>query len=92
MQKFDAAMTAGDVAAVSAQLPDVWAKMVEAELEVAFAALYAEGLLALPLTGDAAELAFRIGLLSPLYERAAAEHVPTDLTETFLVALARGIA
>lgn len=89
-QQFDAAMLAGDVARVAQALPPVWARMQEAELEVPFAVLYGEALSRLALTGEAARVAFRVGLLSPAYESIARAHPPQDATEAFLVALATG--
>ena len=89
-QTFDAAMESGDVARVAKALPVVWTRMQEAELEVPFAVLYGKSLIDMPLTGDAAAIAFRVALLSPYYESAARRHVPADLTEAFLVAIAAG--
>jgi hypothetical protein len=89
-QRFDTALTSGDPGAVARTLPAAWARMVEAELEVPFARLFAERLLRLPLTGEAAALAFRVALLSPEYERAAQARTAADPTEAFLIGLARG--
>jgi hypothetical protein len=91
VQDLEAALASADAAAgVTAVLPGVWAGMASAELEVPFATAYADRLLALPLTGEAAALAFRIGLLSPAYAAAAAGRMPQDATEAFLIGLARG--
>jgi hypothetical protein len=89
-QDFDAAMSAGDAARVTATLPNVWRVMEEAELEVPFASLYGERLGAMALTGDAARVAFRVGLLSHTYEKLAKARVTTDVGEVFLQGLARG--
>ena len=89
-QRFDSAYAAGDAARVAQALPVAWARMQEAELEVPFAVLYGEGLSKLPLTGEAARIAFRVGLLSPAYEAIARARQPADATETFLIALATG--
>jgi len=89
-QDFDAALSAGDPARVAVALPDVWRVMEEAELEVPFAALYGERLGGMMLTGDAAGVAFRVGLLSPAYEKLAGARVATDVAEVFLQGLARG--
>ena len=64
--------------------------MTSAALEVPFAELFAEDLLRLPLTSSAATQAFRVGLLSPQYEAAATARTPADITEAFLVGIARG--
>jgi hypothetical protein len=89
-QRFDTALQAGDPGAVAASLPRAWGQMSGAELEVPFATLFADDLLRLPLTGDAGALAFRVALLSPAYERAAAARTPADAIEAFLIGLARG--
>ncbi len=79
-QEFDSALTEGNAADIATHLPRVWARMMEAELEVPFAALYGERLQTVALTGEAAALAFRIGLLSPRYERAAKARVSATPT------------
>lgn len=89
-QLFDAAFVARDLARISQTLPVVWSEMQQAELEVPFAVLYGAELAALPLTGDAAAIAFRVGLLSPAYETVAQARTPTDATEAFLIAIAKG--
>jgi hypothetical protein len=89
-QRFDTALQAGDPGAVAASLPRAWMQMSGAELEVPFATLFAEDLLRLPLTAEAGALAFRVALLSPVYERAAAARTPLDTQEAFLIGLARG--
>lgn len=89
-QAFDAAIRARDIGAVTRRLPVVWRQMAAAELEVPFAALYAEELSKLPLSAEAGQLAFRVGLLSESYERVAMARTPADPTEAFLIGLARG--
>lgn len=89
-QGFDQALARRDPVAVSRELPRVWAQMVAMELEVPFAALYAERLAALPLTDAAARLGFEIGLLSPDYQRIARAPVADDVRDRFLSALAAG--
>ena len=64
VQQLEAALLAEDGARIADVLPPAWARMVEAELEVAFAELYAERLLRLDLPAEAAALAFRAGLLT----------------------------
>lgn len=89
-QDFEAAITSGDAGRVAATLPPVWAKMQEAELEVPFATLFGKALQEVPLTGDAAAIAFRVGLLSPQSEAVAKAHKPVGAEDAFLVALALG--
>jgi hypothetical protein len=71
-QQFETALRSGRDDAVSETLPDAWAAMQHAELEMAFASLFADSLLAFDLTGSAKRIAFELGLLSPAYEKFAA--------------------
>lgn len=89
-QNFDAAMGSGDLGRISQALPVVWKQMQEVELEVPFAVLYGKDLIGLALSGEAARIAFRVALLSPQVDLAANTNVPTDLTETFMIAIAKG--
>ncbi len=89
-QDFEAAMTAGDAARVSSTLPVVWARMQEAELEVPFAILFGKAMQDLALQGDAADIAYRVGLLSPYAESTAKRHASTSAEDVFLAALAAG--
>lgn len=87
-QKFDAAMTAQDRDAIAAALPDVWAKMAEAELEVPFADLFGATLNDLALSGEAGRVAFAVALLSPDY--AKARIATPNASDRFLMGLAAG--
>jgi len=89
-QRFEAAMVSGDRTAIAQTLPDVWARMTQAELEVPFADLYGKRLAALNLDGEAGRIAFTLALLSPEAEALAPTLRPTDPRETFLLALAKG--
>ncbi|MBA3908982.1 MAG: hypothetical protein C0524_03650 [Rhodobacter sp.] len=89
-QSFEAALGSGDADRIAKSLPVVWARMQEAELEVPFAVLFGKALIEVPLTGEAAEIAFRIGLLSPYRDLAARRYAPSDTTEAFLAGLASG--
>jgi hypothetical protein len=64
VQRLEAGLLAGDSAAVAEVLPQAWALMLEAELETAFATLYAERLERLELTDEADRLAWRAALLA----------------------------
>lgn len=90
LQEFDVALLAQDPASVAERLPEAWAAMQEAHLEVPFAELYAQRLLRLPLTDDSAMLARRLALLSGDYESVAQMAVPQSPGERFLFAVARG--
>ncbi|MFV0493024.1 MAG: hypothetical protein ACK5M4_14520 [Pseudorhodobacter sp.] len=87
-QKFETALAAGDLDAVSATLAPAWSAMAEADLELAFATLFAERLGELSLSGKAGALAFRIALLSSGYEAAARARKPEDAMEAFLIGIA----
>jgi hypothetical protein len=85
------ALQAGDVTAVEQRLPLAYARMADVEIEVAFATLFAEDLARLPLSGDAARIAYDLGLLSPDFLRlSASRHAPQDLRGKFLAGLAQG--
>lgn len=89
-QRFEAALASGNADRIAQTLPTVWARMQEAELEVPFAVLFGKTLIEVPLKGEAAAIAFQVGLLSPSRELAARRHRPVDPTEVFLVGLAAG--
>ncbi|MEO1641136.1 MAG: hypothetical protein AAFU41_18010 [Pseudomonadota bacterium] len=90
IQSFDAAMAAGDVVVVAETLPRAWNAMETARAEIQFAKLYGADLQDLSLTEGAADLAFRIGLLSPVYESVALAAVDGGNADPFLIAIARG--
>jgi hypothetical protein len=91
LQAFDAAILAGDAGEVAVRIAPAWAAMRDAGLEVAFAEIYAELLMRLPLGGEAGLLARQIGLLSSLYERVAQSAAPQTGSERFTFDLARGL-
>lgn len=88
-QRFETAMAAHDPGAVAANLPRVWARMAEGELEEPFARLFAAPLQRLPLTDEAAGVALRMVLLADPSALSPA-WTPADGTEAFLIGLARG--
>ena len=90
VQRFDAALADGDADQVARRLPAAWAAMQAARTEVPFAKLYAAPLRDLTLDGEAREIAFAIGLLSPDYLQTAQTAARTD-QNAFLIALARGV-
>jgi hypothetical protein len=90
VQALDAALAAGDAAAVAAALPRAWAAMSAAGLEVPFARLFGPRLQGVPLDGEAADLAFRVALLSPAYEEAALAREPASPRERLWRGVARG--
>ena len=86
VQALDAALAAGDAAAVAAVLPEAVAAMERAGLLPVLADLYGA---AAARTDGGAE-ALRLALLSPAYEAAAAGAAPTDPRLTFAVSVAQG--
>ncbi|MEX0283109.1 MAG: hypothetical protein AB3N23_00710 [Paracoccaceae bacterium] len=90
VQRLDNALTDGDSDAVAKYLPPAWEAMQTAGVEVPFATVFAEQLAGLSLTDAAvASLAYRMRLLSPDYEAAAAG-APAGAQNAFLAGLARG--
>lgn len=89
-QDFEAALALGDPEKIGQTLTVVWPLMHEVELEVPFAFLFGKTLIEVPLTGEAAEIAFYVGLLSPQSDRTARQHQPQNATDAFLVGLATG--
>ncbi|MGB3147818.1 MAG: hypothetical protein WBA91_08685 [Paracoccaceae bacterium] len=90
VQAFDTALRTSDPDQIGAKLRPVWEQMVGQELEVPFATIYGPRLVALDLEGEAGALAFRIGLLSGDYEKAAHRHKASNREEAFLAGLATG--
>ncbi len=90
VQKLDAAIGAGDPARITEVLPDAWAAIAEAQLELPFARLWGARLAAMTLDGPAARTAFDIALLSPEYETLARSLTPATDRDRFLLSLAAG--
>lgn len=86
----DEALQSADANAVAIALPAAWQQMASVELEVPLATFYGPALGRVALEGDAAALAFRIGLLGEDYEKIAAGRVPGGADEPFLIGIARG--
>lgn len=90
VQKLEHDLISGDDAALAASLPRAWEAMQQAGTETVFADLFAEPLSRAELSGAEEALAWRIRLLSPLYELAAVDTPAAGAREQFLAALARG--
>ena len=90
VQRFETALNARDPQALARSLPPAWTRMREAGLDVAFARLFGEALLDIPLSGEPAGIALTMQLLSPVYEAAANGAAADDPRTAFLVSLARG--
>ncbi len=91
LQRFETALKTGDPVGTSHALAPAWAAMRASGLQTVFAHLFASRISALPLTGDAAEMALDVGLLSPDYELIADSYDGPQTDHTaLLLALARG--
>ncbi|WP_128514353.1 hypothetical protein [Tabrizicola thermarum] len=91
-QAFEAAIRSRYAERVARTLPPVWNRMQEVELEVPFATLFGKALMDMPLEGEAGQIAFRIGLLSPFAETVANRASPASAEDAFLIAIAQGKA
>ncbi|WP_264213416.1 hypothetical protein [Leisingera thetidis] len=90
VQQLESDLAAGDPDALARSLPRAWDAMQQAGTETVFADLFAEPLAQAKLTGPAAALAWRIRLLSPLYELAAHDAPEAGAGVHFLAELAQG--
>lgn len=93
VQRFDTALASGSAEAVATTLPDAWDEMHQNALEVSFSTAFHERLAALTLSGPAAEIQARMGLLSPEYETVASgldAGISLGEHATLLRAVARG--
>ncbi len=91
VQRFEAALNAGDPQVISKTLPPVWEMMQSVGLEVPFAELFSEDLSKVELSSPNAEnLRWRILLLSETYETAALTLPEESEQNLFLAALAQG--
>ena len=91
LRRFETALEQNSIDAVTKTLPPVWTAMQEVGLEVAFAELFAPQISGLDFTdARAAQIAWRMGLLSSDYESVANSVAAETDTDAFLVALTRG--
>ena len=90
LQRFETAIGTGSAAAVSKTLPSVWRVMGAQRLRVPFADLFAEPLEGFVLSGQTADIAYELLLLSPRYETAADVFPTRALQRPVLAALAAG--
>ncbi|MEZ5752470.1 MAG: hypothetical protein R3D60_11055 [Paracoccaceae bacterium] len=92
VQRLDVALAGDDADAVGRALVAAWPQIESGELEVPLASIYAEHVARHALGGEAAALAFRVGLLSEAYETVALGLAPDSAPEDrFLAAIARGL-
>jgi hypothetical protein len=91
LQRFETALNTGDPNGISHSLGRVWNEMGEAGLQIVFADLFAQKLSDAPLSGEAADIAFEVALLSPSYEIIAGEwDKPLSKEAAFLKSIALG--
>lgn len=91
VQALDKALQSDDTEAISTALKDAWREMQQANLIAPLAIFFAERLREQELTDEASDLAFKLALLTPDYEDAAAKRTPTTAEEELLIAIARGL-
>ena len=90
LQALDAAIAARNADRVAEVLPDAWAALEQAELEVPFSHIHGKALAGMTLDGDVGALALRMGLLSIDAEEIAQSAAPGSPMDQLLVGLARG--
>ena len=79
VQQFEAALRSRSADAISKTLPKAWAAMQDAQLDIVFAELFADGLRRYDLQGSAADIALSMALLSPDYRQIVREPAITAL-------------
>ncbi|MGB5863056.1 MAG: hypothetical protein WBG95_02030 [Sulfitobacter sp.] len=93
IQRFDTALDTGNAEAVGKTLLPVWREMRDAELEVSFSSAFNARIAQVPVTGSAAGIKARMGLLSPDYEtvaRTLAADVKIGEEDALIRAVAQG--
>lgn len=90
MARLDAGITARNADTVSATLRETQTLLAEVGLESHLATLFARSLATLPLQGDAATLAFRLGMLSDDFAAIAQRRIPQNAGERLLIGVAKG--
>jgi len=93
VQRLDDALNGDDADVTGAALIEAWPQIQAGELEVALAELYAQALGQVALPPRAANLSFRVRLLSDVYETVALglDHNSASPQARFLAAVARGM-
>lgn len=90
IQRADEAIEANDPEAVATTLPAAWRAITDARLELPFARLWGQRLVAMSLPASAERVVFDIAILSPEYETLARDLTPRGAQQEFLLALAAG--
>ncbi len=90
VQDLDRAVSEGNARAVEVILPRAWSALQAAELDMPIARLYGQTIAGMDLKGEAADIAFHMGLLGDRYEIIALEADPTGAMDRFLAGVAQG--
>lgn len=90
IQQFDTALKTRSVDAISKTLPAAWNAATDGGFPTRFATLFATGLRDLPLSGETADVAFEVLLLSADYEAAAFAFPDRALRADVLTGIAAG--
>lgn len=90
VQALDAALLASDAAAMTDLLLQAWDLMQEVGMGAPFASVFADRLARLALSGEAGEVARRMGLLTSRYETVAQSGEQQSPLEALGFAIARG--
>ncbi len=90
IQQLDSAIAANSADDISATLPDAWAAIRAARLELPFARLWGGRFDIATLSAPARRAAFELALLSPEYETLARDLTPRTDRDRFLLTLAAG--
>lgn len=90
VQDLNRAIEEGNPRAVEVTLPRAWTALEAAELDMPIARLFGQTVNGMRLSGEAAEIAYHMGLLSDRYEIIALEAEPTDPMGRFLAGVAQG--
>ena len=91
LQKVEAGLTAADRSATGKALPDLWAALTLARVEVPISRIIGPKLAELNLKGEARQIAFHMALLSDAYEAQAAAAKPRSDSDRLLIDVARGL-
>ena len=91
LQALEATLSAKNRAGTAEALVPLWQQLSLAEVEVPIAHIHGPELAAMDLPGAAGALGFRMGLLSPDYERVAMAAMPTAPLDRLLAGLAQGL-
>ncbi|MEC7760523.1 MAG: hypothetical protein VX874_01265 [Pseudomonadota bacterium] len=90
VQDLARAVDDGNTDAIEVVLPRAWTALEAAELDMPIARLFGPTVANMDLTGEAADVAYHMGLLSDQYEVIALSAEPSDPMGQFLAGVAQG--